>query len=129
MSDLLGTVIAAHDGRERWSELDAVSARLTQGGPLSGLNGQQGGRRVRPPQWQASRTQNRGCGVANGATMAANKRRIREFIRRAFNEHDASAIADTFAPDIQWHGGILGTIDGPEGMTDLLTKFVERCRT
>jgi hypothetical protein len=49
MSDLLGTVIAAHDGRERWSELDAVSARLTEGGPLSGLKGQQGCRRVRPP--------------------------------------------------------------------------------
>ena len=52
-------------------------------------------------------------------------RRIREFIRRAFNEHDASAIADTFAPGIEWHGGILGTIGGREGMTDLLTKFVE----
>jgi predicted ester cyclase len=63
--------------------------------------------------------------VTNGATVAANKRRIREFIRRAFNEHDASAIAETFAPDIKWHGGILGTIEGTEGMTDLLTKFVD----
>jgi hypothetical protein len=52
MSDPLGTVIEAHDGLERWSELDAVSGRLTQGGPPSGLKGQQGGRRVRPPQWQ-----------------------------------------------------------------------------
>jgi hypothetical protein len=32
MSDLLGTVIEAHGGMERWSELDAVSARLTEGG-------------------------------------------------------------------------------------------------
>jgi hypothetical protein len=36
MSDLLGTVIEAHGGLERWSELDAVSARLTQGGALWG---------------------------------------------------------------------------------------------
>jgi hypothetical protein len=34
MSDLLKTVIEAHGGLERWNELDAVSARLVQGGAL-----------------------------------------------------------------------------------------------
>lgn len=42
MSDLLDTVIEAHGGLERWGELDAVPARLTQGGALWGLKGQQG---------------------------------------------------------------------------------------
>jgi hypothetical protein len=42
MSDLLDTVIGAHGGLERWNELDAVSARLLQGGALWGLKGQQG---------------------------------------------------------------------------------------
>jgi hypothetical protein len=42
MSDLLETVIKAHGGLERWSQLDAVSARLIQGGALWGLKGQQG---------------------------------------------------------------------------------------
>jgi hypothetical protein len=40
MSDLLQTVIEAHGGLERWNELDAVSARLVQGGALWGLKGQ-----------------------------------------------------------------------------------------
>jgi hypothetical protein len=42
MSNLLETVIEAHGGLERWSELDAVSARLVQGGALWALKGQQG---------------------------------------------------------------------------------------
>jgi hypothetical protein len=43
LSDLLETVIEAHGGLERWGQLDAVSARLVQGGALWGLKGQQGG--------------------------------------------------------------------------------------
>ena len=42
MSDLLATVIEAHGGLERWGELDAVSARLVQGGALWAVKGQQG---------------------------------------------------------------------------------------
>ena len=32
MTELLETVIEAHGGLERWNQLDAVSARLAQGG-------------------------------------------------------------------------------------------------
>ena len=42
MSNLLDIVIEAHGGLERWSQLDAVSARLVQGGALRALKGQQG---------------------------------------------------------------------------------------
>ena len=42
MSNLLETVIEAHGGLGRWNQLDAVSARLVQGGALWGLKGQQG---------------------------------------------------------------------------------------
>jgi hypothetical protein len=42
VTDLLDTVIEAHGGLERWSQLDAVSARLVQGGALWALKGQQG---------------------------------------------------------------------------------------
>jgi hypothetical protein len=42
MNDLLKTVIDAHGGLERWRQLDAVSARLIQGGALWTLKGQQG---------------------------------------------------------------------------------------
>jgi hypothetical protein len=36
MRDLLETVIEAHGGLQRWNQLNDVSARLIQGGALSG---------------------------------------------------------------------------------------------
>jgi hypothetical protein len=42
MSDLLETVIEAHGGLERWTQLETVSARLVQGGGLWALKGQEG---------------------------------------------------------------------------------------
>ena len=42
MNDLLNTVIDTHGGLERWSQLDAVSARLVQGGGLWALKGHAG---------------------------------------------------------------------------------------
>ena len=42
MSNPLETVIEAHGGLEHWSRLDAVSARLVQGGGLRTLTGQPG---------------------------------------------------------------------------------------
>jgi hypothetical protein len=42
MSDLLETVIDAHGGLERWSQLETVSTRLLQGGALWALKGQAG---------------------------------------------------------------------------------------
>jgi hypothetical protein len=42
MTDLLETVIEAHGGLTRWTQLETVSARLVQGGALWALKGQQG---------------------------------------------------------------------------------------
>src|ERR1700689_4082267 len=42
MTELLETVIEAHGGLERWNQLDAVSARLAQGGALWTLKGKRG---------------------------------------------------------------------------------------
>jgi hypothetical protein len=42
MSNLLGTVIDAHGGLERFNQLDAVSARLIQSGAEWALKGQEG---------------------------------------------------------------------------------------
>jgi hypothetical protein len=42
MSDLLETVLEAHGGLPRWTQLETVSARLIQGGALWGLKGQEG---------------------------------------------------------------------------------------
>ena len=42
MSNPPETVIEAHGGLERWSQLDAVAARLVQGGARRARKGQQG---------------------------------------------------------------------------------------
>jgi hypothetical protein len=42
MSNPREAVIEAHGGRRRWSQLDAVSARLVQGGARRAPTGQQG---------------------------------------------------------------------------------------
>jgi hypothetical protein len=42
MDDLLATTIKAHGGQDRWNQLNTVSARLTQGGALWALKGQEG---------------------------------------------------------------------------------------
>ena len=56
--------------------------------------------------------------MANQTTITANKEFVREFIDRVFNEHNAKATGDYFSPDVQWHGGTLGTIEGSDAMTD-----------
>jgi hypothetical protein len=42
MSDLLETVLEAHGGLARWTELETVTAHLAQGGAVWSLKGQQG---------------------------------------------------------------------------------------
>lgn len=56
--------------------------------------------------------------MASQTTITANKEFVREFLDRAFNAHNAKATQDYFSPDVQWHGGTLGTIEGSEAMTD-----------
>ena len=50
-------------------------------------------------------------------TITANKELVEEFIRWVFNDHNADATPDYFSPDVQWHGGTLGTIEGADAMT------------
>jgi len=47
-----------------------------------------------------------------------------------FNEHNAGATRDYFSPDVKWHGGTLGTIEGSDAMTDFYgTPVHGACRT
>jgi steroid delta-isomerase-like uncharacterized protein len=55
----------------------------------------------------------------------ANKEFVEEFIRRVFNEHNADATPDYFSPDVQWHGGTLGTISGSDAMTSFYKDLFE----
>jgi limonene-1,2-epoxide hydrolase len=56
--------------------------------------------------------------MANQATITAKKELVRQFIDQVLNEHNAGATQDYFSPDVQWHGGTLGTIEGSDAMTD-----------
>jgi NAD(P)-dependent dehydrogenase (short-subunit alcohol dehydrogenase family) len=55
--------------------------------------------------------------MATQTTITANQQFVEQFIRRVFNEHNAAATPDYFSPDVQWHGGTLGTIEGTDAMT------------
>ena len=55
--------------------------------------------------------------MENQATITANKKFVQQFIDRVFNEHNAGATRDYFSPDVKWHGGTLGTIEGSDAMT------------
>src|ERR1700719_2815482 len=61
-----------------------------------------------------SQGKNGGSTMANRTTITANQELVREIIRRVF---DAHATPEYFSPDVQWHGGTLGTIEGSDAMT------------
>jgi steroid delta-isomerase-like uncharacterized protein len=56
--------------------------------------------------------------------LAENKRIVREFIETAFNQHEAAKAADYMTPDIKWHGGTLGTVEGRENFAGLIGAIV-----
>lgn len=58
-------------------------------------------------------------------TIEENKKIARAYIEKAFNEHhpDPAAI-DYLAPDVKWHGGTLGTVEGIENVTKLVSGFI-----
>jgi limonene-1,2-epoxide hydrolase len=47
-------------------------------------------------------------------TSEENKQIVRAFIETAFNQHQADRAADYLTPDMKWHGGTLGTVEGRE---------------
>jgi len=41
-----------------------------------------------------------------------------------FNEHDPGLSSEYFAPEVKWHGGLLGTLEGSESVTQMLNGFI-----
>ena len=62
--------------------------------------------------------------MANQSNLEENKQIVRAFINAAFNEHRADKAADFMAPDIKWHGGTLGTVEGRENFVGLIGAIV-----
>ena len=57
-------------------------------------------------------------------TTDDNKRIVREFIDAAFNKHQPDKAGEYMTPDIKWHGGTLGTVEGRDNFVGLIGAIV-----
>jgi predicted ester cyclase len=57
-------------------------------------------------------------------TTETNLALTREYLDRVFNAHRPELAADYLTPHVKWHGGTLGTIEGPDNVVALLQGFI-----
>jgi predicted ester cyclase len=62
--------------------------------------------------------------MADDKKIEANIALAREYIEKVFNDHRPELAIDYVTPDVTWHGGTLGTVEGAENLTGLLTAFI-----
>ena len=48
----------------------------------------------------------------------------REYVEKVFNGHNPALAEKYCTPDVKWHGGTLGTMDGIKSLTGLLVGFI-----
>jgi len=53
-----------------------------------------------------------------------NKRIVRAYVDEVFNAHTPDRARDYLTPDVKWHGGTLGTVEGVENVVGLLRGFI-----
>jgi steroid delta-isomerase-like uncharacterized protein len=61
--------------------------------------------------------------MTDQTVISAHKDLVGEFMQRVFNEHNAEATGEYFSPDVQSHGGTLGTIGGSDAMTSFYSDL------
>lgn len=49
--------------------------------------------------------------------------RVRDLIQRFFNGHDPNLAAEFFTPDLHWHGGSVGSVEGSSNYADVMRQF------
>ena len=62
--------------------------------------------------------------MATRTTVGSNIELVRDYTRRVFNEHNPELAAEFVTPDVKWHGGTLGSIEGSENLVALLRGFI-----
>ncbi len=62
--------------------------------------------------------------MASETTVRSNTEIVREYTQRVFNEHEPDRASEYLAPEMKWHGGLLGTIESPGGVTEMLRGFI-----
>jgi predicted ester cyclase len=62
--------------------------------------------------------------MASETAVRSNTEIVREYTQRVFNEHDPGMSSEYFTPEVKWHGGLLGTVEGSESVTEMLRGFI-----
>jgi steroid delta-isomerase-like uncharacterized protein len=56
--------------------------------------------------------------------LEVNKKLVRAYTDEVFNGHRPDLAAKFVTPDVVWHGGLLGTVTGPENLVGMLTASI-----
>jgi predicted ester cyclase len=62
--------------------------------------------------------------MASKTAVRSNTEIIREYTQRVFNEHSPNLASEYLAPEVKWHGGLLGTVEGVANVTEMLRGFI-----
>src|SRR5437764_4067558 len=62
--------------------------------------------------------------MASDTAVGSNVEIVREYTRRVFNAHEPDLASEYVTPDVKWHGGTLGTVEGAENLVGLLRGFI-----
>jgi predicted ester cyclase len=56
--------------------------------------------------------------------IGSNIELVREYTQQVFNCHKPDLASRYVTPDVKWHGGTLGTVEGTENLVGLLRAFI-----
>jgi predicted ester cyclase len=62
--------------------------------------------------------------MATETAVRSNTEIIREYTQRVFNEHNPDLASGYLAPEVKWHGSLLGTVEGRDNVTEVLRGFI-----
>jgi predicted ester cyclase len=62
--------------------------------------------------------------MASETAVRSNTEIVREYTQKVFNEHNPDLASEYLTPEAKWHGGLLGTVEGVENVTELLRGFL-----
>ena len=62
--------------------------------------------------------------MVSDASVRSNTEIVREYVDRVFNNQNLDQASAYLAPQVKWHGGTLGTIEGRENVTQMLRGFI-----
>src|SRR6201994_2455068 len=62
--------------------------------------------------------------MARDPAVGSNVEIVRAYTARVFNAHAPERASEYVTPDVKWHGGTLGTVEGADNLVGLLRGFI-----